>query len=369
MLSKILLGVLLSIASLQSGFSANHSIIKSPRIVGGSLSAKNFAPWFVGLVDSTVSDNWQAQFCGGTLIHPEWVVTAAHCVFDNNGQLLTVNSIDILTGTHSLFSGGERIKVSQIIPHPNFDTIRLKNDIALLHLVTPINNNKIISLNGISFDLPVVADYANSTVIGWGSVSANSKDPRFPAELEQVDLPIIPESQCRQLMGNDIFSTSLCAGVLEGGKDSCQGDSGGPLISVLSGENQLIGIVSWGNGCAKQYSPGVYTRVSKYEGFITRHICGNEQPNTPVLTLSAQKEVGGGSKVSIHFSTIQGADKYRLYYALYKAGQRYITGIRHIDTYQQLNSYAIPAGMRFYIAGQAVKNNCVSAFSAIAITP
>ncbi len=339
------------------------------RIVGGVKTAQGFAPWFAGLLDSTVVDNWNAQFCGGALIHPEWVVTAAHCVFDSADNLFKAKALNVLVGTHSLFEGGERIAVNQIIVHPRFDNKSLKNDIALLHLVKSMGGQSFISLPGKSFDIPVVADNAKSTVIGWGSTSISSKNPQFPSELEQVDLPIISESECQSLMGNDIFSTSLCAGFLDGGKDSCQGDSGGPLITSLSGENQLIGIVSWGAGCAQPFSPGVYTRVSKYEEFITRHLCANTQLPIPQITASERQNSDGSVSVTISFSKVEGADKYRLYYAPYRNNGQNITDIRHIDTLLEARTYRLPSNARFYIAGQAVKNNCVSGFSGVAAVP
>jgi len=348
---------------------ASTDNIKFLRIIGGVKTVKNFAPWFVGLLDSTVLNNWNAQFCGGTLIHPEWVVTAAHCVLDGANNQLNTNALDVLIGTHSLFEGGERIGVDKIIVHPRFDKASLKNDIALLHLIKSIGSKQFIGLPGKSFDIPVVADKAKSTVIGWGSTSISSKNPRFPSELEQVDLPIVSASDCQSLMGNDIFSTSLCAGFLDGGKDSCQGDSGGPLIASLSGENQLIGIVSWGVGCAQPFSPGIYTRVSKYEDFITRHLCVNERLPVPLLTVSEHQNSDGNIAVTINFSKIEGADKYRLYFAPYRGDGQNITEIRHIDTLLESNVYVLPPSARFYIAGQVVKNNCVSAFSGIAVVP
>lgn len=355
-------------ASVNISSSKNENI--STRIINGVTAKSGAWPWMAAILSREEQDNFFAQFCGGSLIHPQWVLTAAHCFFQEDGLRGDGNGTDVLIGTNSLSSGGQRINVDQTIIHSGYNPNDTSSeyDIALLHLATPVNNVQPISLPGRSFDVPVVADNANSTVIGWGNLSAAEGGNEFPTELMQVDLPIVSETQCKLWMGADeITSNMLCAGFIQGGKDSCQGDSGGPLISSIGGINQLLGIVSWGTGCALPENPGVYTRVSKFEPFITNHICASDKPATPSLTVTSTLNQNGYYTVTINISEVS-ASKYRLYYAPFVEAGNPITQIRHIET-GNTGQYVLPPGSKFYVATQAVNNNCSSGFSNIAVAP
>jgi len=158
--------------------------------------------------------------------------------------------------------------ISEIIPHPNFNKTSYENDIALLKLSTPFDtsssdgyiNTVCIPNRGQSFT-------GIATASGWG----NAESSPDSGELMAVDLPLISFEQCRgskYKYSETIKYTMICAGYRMGGKDTCNGDSGGPLVQKVNNKSILVGIVSWGYGCAKRKYPGVYTNVSYYIDWI-----------------------------------------------------------------------------------------------------
>lgn len=251
------------------GYQDEGSAKKKPRIVGGIEASSTDWPWVAGIVYSGVSSNYNAQFCGGTVIHPYWVATAAHCVSKKYGDRnLEPRDIKILVGAHDLGSGeGRRIEVKRIVIHPSYDSARYVNDIALIELQEPAGVETLPIYEG-SDDLAGI----NAVAIGWGSMSSDRNRPSYPEKRQQVTLPIADQWQCGATYGNLVKNTMLCAGLPEGGKDACQGDSGGPLAFQNESAWKLAGITSWGVGCAQPGKYGVYTRVSSYRDFIREYV-------------------------------------------------------------------------------------------------
>ncbi len=249
-----------------SGQNQSPNVIR-PRIVGGFESTRGAWPFMVGLFSNGSSALTSRQFCGGTLINAKWVVTASHCIDSE-----TTSSFKVGIGLHDLRTdSGELISVSRIIKHPNFNSTTLENDIALIELSsnstlgTPINiYNSGSSLSG--FD---------STAIGWGTTSFNgSSSPT----LREVVLPIVSNSTCNSVMGG-ILSSMVCAGFTSGGKDACQGDSGGPLVIGSGSSAQLVGVTSYGDGCAQAGTYGVWTRASSFASWISGYIQTTSETN------------------------------------------------------------------------------------------
>jgi secreted trypsin-like serine protease len=163
---------------------------------------------------------------------------------------------------------GESIAVKSIISHPKYNNYSDENDIALVQLIKPVTNAKVLPLiEGNPLLVKVTA-----TIIGWGALSeADSDNGIYPELLSEAVLPIVSNTACNKVY-NSITANMLCAGVNAGGIDTCQGDSGGPLIIQQKGQWHLAGITSNGYGCARAHYYGIYTRVSRYLNFINSKI-------------------------------------------------------------------------------------------------
>jgi len=240
----------------------------TPKIVGGEPAPLDMYAFQVSLVYSNLDNNRIAHFCGGTLIKFDTVVTAAHCLDDID----RADTFKILVGTQDLEEGGERINVRSFVKHRLYKSKTFDYDVAVIKLA-PTPQQKIILTKIPKATLALSRPSLNTKVwvSGWGTTGENGWDnPRW---LQHVDLSIIPWATCLRQYLYGITGRMICAGVPEGGKDSCQGDSGGPLLSErrlkrTTSRDVLVGIVSWGTGCARAESPGVYTDVSTLRNWI-----------------------------------------------------------------------------------------------------
>ena len=240
------------------------------RIVGGTTAPPNMAPWQVSLQRAAGGGRWR-HVCGGSLIHPSWVLTAAHCLYDGDGTLRSPREMSVVHGTQSLSSGGERRRAERLVPHERYRGDRPAsqgNDIALIRLSSPFPASRAQTVQLQSRQLEEAFGFpgACSVVTGWGGVDARAVSPD---RLQAVDVPIVDNETCADRYGGSITDGQVCAGYRQGTMDSCQGDSGGPLV-VPGGPTgwTQIGVVSWGAGCARPGAYGVYTRVSSYIGWI-----------------------------------------------------------------------------------------------------
>ena len=245
---------------------------------GKTPAVKGAQPWMVALVESGTADAHEGQFCGGSLIAKEWVLTAAHCL----EGFKSATEIDVVIGRYQLSSNeGERITASALAIHAGYpnDKDNQDNDIALIRLSRPATKGSPIRL--ITTANQYVDDPGTiARVTGWGVLTENGETT--PDILQGVNVPIVTQELCQDVYGDDLMADNLCAGKKQGGVDSCYGDSGGPLVAKDRAGNPVqIGVVSWGDECGAADSYGVYERLTEYNGWINQVMAGTVKTLTP----------------------------------------------------------------------------------------
>jgi trypsin len=250
-------------------FDPDSSHSDNSRIIGGRVSSKGRFSYAVSLQDD------MGAFCGGSLIAPDVVLTAAHCQGGN---------YHVVIGRHDLDeSEGDTIKVDREIPHPQYDSGTTNNDFMLLLLDHPTSVN--VELVNVNSD-PVVPQVGSPvTVMGWGDTTSSDDTTLVSDVLMHVEVNVISNADCEASEGmingfkesylGSITDQMLCA--KDANQDSCQGDSGGPLVirgnEADGGADIQVGVVSWGIGCAHKNFPGVYAKVSAEYGWIKEEVC------------------------------------------------------------------------------------------------
>jgi trypsin len=227
-------------------------------IVGGQQSQPGEFPYYVDLGG-----------CGGSLIAPDIVLTAAHCG-DYKGDYVLVGAFE--AGETS--NGAVYREVSQYKKHPNYNDNTSQDDFALLKLQSPVTLSTTLELS-INDSMGSPANGQDLTVLGLG-LTKEGNDNSAANKLRDVEVQAIDTADCNagSAYDGEVFDDSMfCAGAEGGGKDSCQGDSGGPIV-IRNGNNHIqVGVVSWGTGCAQESYPGVYARVSSAHDWIKGVVC------------------------------------------------------------------------------------------------
>ncbi|XP_077370105.1 coagulation factor VIIi [Festucalex cinctus] len=244
----------------------NQSMMDQTRLVGSNHCPKGKCPWQV-LIQLN-----GASHCGGALIRPDQVLTAAHCV---NG--IKPDKLTVVAGEHNLDADDgteQRIPVSKVTVHEDYQPETGDSDIALLHLSGGVT----LSSHAIPICLPT-KDLAERellllryhTVSGWGKRTSGGNDHGgflTSPILRKMSVPIIQNSQCSARGLFNFTDNMLCAGYLEGQQESCRGDDGSPLTTVYGSTHFLTGVVGWGRGCSISGYFGVYTNMAKFVDWV-----------------------------------------------------------------------------------------------------
>ncbi|XP_078712377.1 ovochymase-2-like [Lampetra fluviatilis] len=227
------------------------------RVVGGTEAAQRAWPW-----QGSVQYGQGGHYCGATLIHPHWAITAAHCDVSAASDTLVLGLNDL----RERGGDGQRLQVARVVTHPGYGGMPPQNDLALLQLATPAHIGPSVMAVCLPKAGEVFEEGKMCVTTGWGST--DPFDEVYPDQLQQATLPLIGNEECRKRWGLEAVVTAenVCAGAA--GASSCLGDSGGPLVCHRGGLHVLVGVVSWGSETCQPNVPSVYTNIASHTAWI-----------------------------------------------------------------------------------------------------
>ncbi|XP_043532449.1 transmembrane protease serine 4-like isoform X2 [Chiloscyllium plagiosum] len=220
------------------------------RIVGGTDASIDEWPWQVSLQYK------KQHLCGGSIINHRWILTAAHCFPEEYNQIANWR---VFAGSDVLYSGGSTFSIMKVVINAKYNSVTSNYDIALIKVRSPLPFTDYIRPVCLPNHASPVPKKILAWVTGWGYTKEFGQ---VSTVLKQANVSVIGREICNSLQyyGGQITEQMLCAGYQAGKVDACQGDSGGPLVLRVKSW-RLIGIVSWGSGCARPNRPGVYSNV------------------------------------------------------------------------------------------------------------
>uniref|UniRef100_F6VXB0 Serine protease 38 n=1 Tax=Monodelphis domestica TaxID=13616 RepID=F6VXB0_MONDO len=233
------------------------------KILGGQATSINKWPWQVSILYR------RYHICGGSVLHEQWVLTAAHCFFMNMDSLFKYKVLAGLTDLRLKNRKGQRRNIRQVYIHPDYGlTHPHGKDIALVHLQRPLkfsSNVYPICLPNANISLKKVT---KCWVTGWGKMS---QDGYIEGKLQEAEVPLLNQFICQLIYGNPLFiqEDMICATDMKVKKSPCQGDSGGPLVCKINNTWIQIGVVTWGRGCKPPILPSVFSRVPFFSPWIS----------------------------------------------------------------------------------------------------
>ncbi|NWX49234.1 ACRO protein, partial [Steatornis caripensis] len=239
-------------------------------IVGSTDAEPGFWPWIV-----SIQDPWEpgmgisADVPGGSLISPQWVLSAVHCFIKANHTTMW----RVVIGATRLTQPGLKAQahnIKQLMVHEQYSNVTERNNIALLELDQPVQYGYSIQLACVADASLRVSELQTCYVSGWGSTTARS-GKRTDA-LQEAKVLLIDTKLCNSSLWyrGAIHTHNLCAGYPQGGIDTCQGDSGGPLMCKDNGADHfwVVGVTSWGRGCGRARQPGIYTSTQHFHNWV-----------------------------------------------------------------------------------------------------
>jgi secreted trypsin-like serine protease len=270
----------------------------SQEIVGGTNTTISANPWQVSLQSSSGS-----HFCGGSIINENWILTAQHCV-NSGGTISKPGRVVAGITNRSSSSSGQIRTVAKVVVYPGYQDANYGKDAALLQLSSPLD---LSGANAKAIPLATASDGASgfpsagsvARVTGWGTLSSGGST--LPDTLQTVDVAVKTNAEAQSSYPQETITADQLAAASPG-KDSCQGDSGGPLTALKGSTRVLVGIVSWGYGCADSRYPGLYARVSSFESWINSTISGTTPPPTGSTLLDKSGLSASTSKTWQHFA-------------------------------------------------------------------
>jgi secreted trypsin-like serine protease len=313
--SLLLSGLVALLPSAAAAQPASAGGVIAPRVIGGTTAAQG--AWPSQAYVQTEVDS-QSSGCGGTLIDPDWVLTAAHCVTDDNGDPVAPEAVFVVLGKQDLdeVNVDDFYDVAGIEVHPGWNPVTVRWDLALLRLATP-SSQPAMSLIQPSQE-PSTTGGKTALVAGWGCTSSDpggcDDAAAYPAQLQEATVSFVSDSVCgssRSWSSTFDPKMMICAGSYGSGTPAvCSGDSGGPLIAFAGGEKVLAGVTSFGSGdplCIAKTRPAVFARVAAGRSWIDSTL-GRRASLSGLRLTPSRKRVRAGARASFRIRLVNAGD-------------------------------------------------------------